>query len=291
MKVCIDNLPNLLYNEKRMLCKIIRKRVLAVFLTVAVWQSAVVLTPLASGYEEPVGLSACIVTEMSDDGILTVSILLDGGADFCGILLELSRPTGFELLAAESAVLPDSAVLSCFLSDERVRILIDCDSNMTVEGELAVLRFAPSGELQGEAEDDPVAQVVFLAGDAYLWEDGALISLPVSVKNAGREREQATSLLMTCEKGYVSVNLVQTSQPGCFAVGFDVFTVDLDSQVLERYLYVGVCGAGDSFESPCLVLPDRGSFCIIVRTLGYHRLGAVASEDQVYCIIDGVLYP
>lgn len=292
MKVYIDNLTNLLYNKKRMLCRFVRFLALAalVIATVtfstagsAVRQSAFI-SPLFFG--ESAADKAFLLCDqvLLENGEVLFSIGFAEEALLCGMLLELQYPPDVQLLSVERSVDCGDAVLSCADFGDRVRVLFDCCGNVYMAGELLRLRFVSDG-----IED---VQICFSEASAFVFDENVIVPLQLCFeKDDGplQSEEPSASVALSRDEDSLGAHFSVSPPQGCFAAGVRVFLVDPVAYRVNDFLCVGVVCENGAFSGK-INLPIKGKYCAILEVLGYCRGGVIKGVTYCYYIVDGVLY-
>ena len=242
---------------------------------------------LGVGAEEPI-LDICLEC-LEEDGGLDLLISFPDGVAFCGAYLELiyGGSVCFENLTFSGGS-PMGGMLSFVDRDGRVAILLDGDGQVFDGGGVKVgfsFLDAPSGEVRFE----------IVSGEAYFWQDDALVRLEVGmpsvcfVPDVGEpteEREPPKLLEIKAVDG--DIRLGGNAPDGCFAAGFEVFSVSLSTAEVCRFTVISVTSAGEcesNFETRLEGLDGR--YCIILRPVAYFRDGARYGEEKTILIIDG----
>lgn len=241
---------------------------------------------LGVGAEEPI-LDICLEC-LEEDGGLDLLISFPDGVAFCGAYLELiyGGSVCFENLTFSGGS-PMGGMLSFVDRDGRVAILLDGDGR-TFEGGGLVAEFSFSDELGGEIGFE------IASGEAYFWKNETLVRLVVESSSvcfdtdAEEPTDAAMPELLDIRAFDGGVSLTGNAPDGCFAAGFEVFSVSLSTAEVCRFTVISVTSAGEcesNFETRLEGLDGR--YCIILRPVAYFRDGARYGEEKTILIIDG----
>lgn len=296
LKVYIDNLLNLLYNKKRMLCKIFQfaMRLVSVFLAMMITIVSAIVPYGAEDKSEATVYVTMHAEANADNEQIKVYLSVEGCIDYCGFFLEFEYSPWAELISVSSSESEEGAVFSYIDLGSRVRILLDGDENLSEDHCLMVIAFDCS-----ESMSEPFHfQTDSLLCTAYRWTEAADGLVPLRVSFQVPELSVIMSPAVTQEtcgpeltqaNGLLELRITGQCRTSCFAAGFEYFVVDLLSGETDGYSCIGVIGDEGQFVSEPLRLSKTGRFCVVVRPLSYYRLGCCKGEYRVFCIINGSL--
>ena len=278
MKVYIDNLTKMIYNKKRMLCRIV--------LFTAVIGSLLLL---------PLGGSAADVSDTVCDEYTPFTVRLQPIAEDGAFVLTVSNPVWLCALMLQVDCLPEVKLESVELLSHLdeielnwvdlgscVRILLDSADNFYLSGAVLLLRFSSS-----EEQEAPV----LVECVACSWNGDAIQPLaPVLDVNKSENRDEIALEMLSVrqEGGEIRLGVTLCVPIECFAAGAEIYVVKLSTQKTSRFTVAGVCRSG-RFSAEQIVLPE-GNYCVIVEALGYRKSGVSKTAEVGYCIINGALY-
>ena len=143
MNVCLDFLPNMLYNGKRILCKFcalprLALRVQAIFAALLLTVSQI---PASASDSANAPITLSLRTEVCEKDMIALALVKDGG-EACGLLLEVGYPSGLLPLQIEKGEAVGETELTWVDKGGTLRLLLDGEENLTADGVLALLWFS-----------------------------------------------------------------------------------------------------------------------------------------------------
>lgn len=301
-EVCIDNLLKMIYNVKRLLCILLKKRNLAVF-----WALACLVLPMLVSFApsnglEPQILGLSLGAEIGDDGeMITITLQNPQKADLAGLAVELHYDMSFvKLMAVErGGGLHETVGFSYVDCGDRVKMIVDSCYNTDPE-EIAVLRFSVRKDSAGGLAAFELSGAFGVAAcrivngrtvAAELDVENRVI-LPVSPAASAGGRGLPNISAVTAEG--TEIFLSGALSYWCFAAGFEVSLTDLSDCTRNSYLLVGVlplsAGRDNSFTQR-VSLPTCGEYYLSVRPIAFDRCGEICGECAIFWVRGGRLEP
>ena len=289
---CIDNLLNLLYNVKRLLCMFpFPLKRATVFFAFASMLLCVGSPCVGSTSNDDVLLLSGEAFRDITDASVRVSVSCRGEESFCALLVDIRYGEGLCLLSVEAGNAVKGMHISYADFGDRVRILIDGEHNCESEGELFSLRFAYEDGNQEHA----LLDFSFLSPiSAYRIAERGFLPLETAFSWAdeGLGEDDPTQMRFSfslANDGAGALLYVTGNRPLCVAVGVEVTAVDLEKGTVDSFVCVKATDRNGALELNGIALPTRGRVCVILRPVCYQRTGARFGENTVYYFVDGAL--
>ena len=284
MNVCLDFLPNMLYNGKRILCKFcalprLAFRAQAVFVALLL---TIARIPASASDSAIAPITLSLRTEACGEDLVALSLVKDGGG-FCGLLLEVGYPEGLAPLRVEKGDIIGKTDLTWIEKGGSIRLLLDGEENLCADGVLAVLWFSVA-----EARASVLAFSLSCTDGAVLSCDTCSF-LPVNALTYGavcRRRpcaDQEIRFSTIAENGTIRLTVDASA---CLGAGVRVCLADMSAGELTEYITAGVTASDGVFATE-ITVPQTGCVCLILQPVGYRRAGVLLGETRVYCFVNG----
>ena len=284
MNVCLDFLPNMLYNGKRILCKFcalprLALRVQAVFVALLL---TIARIPASASDSAIAPITLSLRTEACGADLVALSLVKDGGG-FCGLLLEVGYPEGLAPLRVEKGDIIGKTDLTWIEKGGSIRLLLDGEENLCADGVLAVLWFSVA------EKSAPAFAFSLSCVDGVMLLRDTCSFLPVNALTYGAvcsrmsDAAEEIHLFATVERELLRLSLLATA---CFGAGVRVCLADMSTGELTEYTVAGVIASEGVFATE-ITAPQTGCVCVILQPVGYRRAGVLLGETRVYCFVNG----
>ncbi len=271
-KVCIDNLPKLLYNEKRILC------IFGILLVLSqIWTA-----PAAADAPPTPGAVLTAACTLSEDGSLAVLLRAEEPVTLCGFLLKVSFDRkGLSLLDVSPGAYMEGLTLTAVPTEDGLLLLCDGEENITCCGTLLQLVLAPA---EGDLPADAVLSFSFF--EAYRFEGERPLSIRLLCADLTVPGPTALAVSVTTRREGTTLCILPTvsCRAGLFA-RLSVTLVDLNAQAVSRLALYAVRGGRDQVPLAPLSLPQAGQYCLILETAEgetFHRLVLYLDDGTLY---------